>query len=101
MKEKKVLLEEELDSIVENILMSAEMIKDVKSDVKVYEMTPEKKVGRTKNPPKLLSPEEIKEALNSQSKPLYFIHKREHRSKKAFKLENTEINEAIVEALSE
>jgi len=101
MTEKKVLLEEELDSIVENILMSAEMIKEVRSEVKVYEMTPEKKVGRTKNPPKRLSPEEIKEAIGTRSKPLYFIHKKEHRSKKAFKLDNTQVNEAIVEALSE
>lgn len=101
MKEKKTLQEEELDQIVENILMSAEMIKDVKSEVKIYEMTPEKKVGRTKNPPKPLSPEEIKEAIKSESRPLYFINKKQQRSKKAFRVDNTEVTEAIIEVLSE
>jgi hypothetical protein len=101
MKEKRTLQEEELDQIVENILMSAEMIKDVKSEVKIYEMTPEKKVGRTKNPPKPLSPEEIKEAIRSESRPLYFINKKQQRSKKAFRVDNTEVTEAIIEVLSE
>lgn len=101
MKEKKALQEEELDQIVENILMSAEMIKEVKSEIRIYEMTPEKKVGRTKNPPKQLTPDEIKEAIKTESRPLYFINKKQQRSKKAFRLENTEVIEAIIEALPE
>ena len=101
MKEKKALQEEELDQIVENILMSAEMIKEVKSEIRIYEMVPEKKVGRTESPPKKLTPEEIKEAINSESRPLYFINKKKQRSKKAFKVENTEVTEAIIEALAE
>ena len=101
MGEKKVLQEEELDQIVENILMSAEMIKDVKSEVRVFEMIPEKKVGRTKNAPKQLSPDEIKKAIGTGTNPIYFIHKKEHRSQKAIRVEKPEVTEAIIEALSE
>ena len=71
------------------------------TEVKVFEMVPEKKVGRTKNAPKQLSPAEIKKAIGTGTRPIYFIHKKEHRSQKAIRVEKPEVTEAIIGALSD